>query len=101
MDYNFASISTVDKDLKEFLESPTQEKNLALLFQPVPANHTVYMCLIQRRYEGWLKSEYFDLYLQLGGWENRWDVMKREHLSNDSTKRYLRSTDESAVFHTM
>ena len=67
MDYDFASISTVDKDLKEFLESPTQEKNLALLFQPVPANHTVYMCLIQRRYEGWLKSEYFDLYLQLGG----------------------------------
>ena len=66
MDYDFASISTVDKDLKEFLESPTQEKNLALLFQPVPANHTVYMCLIQRRYEGWLKSEYFDLYLQLG-----------------------------------
>ena len=67
MDYEYASISTVDKDLKEFLESPTQEKNLDILFQPVPANRTVYMCLILRRYEGWLKSEYFDLYLQLGG----------------------------------
>ena len=67
LDDEFASRATGDKDLKEFLESASQEKYLALLFQPVPANHTVYMCLIQRRYEGWLKSEYFDLYLQLGG----------------------------------
>ena len=68
MNYDFALISNVNKDLQEFLENPTEEKNITLLFNPPPDNQSVYMCLVQRRYEGWLKSEYIDLYLQLGGY---------------------------------
>lgn len=67
MNYDFAVISNVSKELHDFLSNPTQEKNITLLFHPPPDNQTIYMCLIKRRYEGFLKSEYFDLYLQLGG----------------------------------
>ena len=72
MNYDFALISNVNKDLQEFLENPTEEKNITLLFNPPPDNQSVYMCLVQRRYEGWLKSEYIDLYLQLGGYRMEW-----------------------------
>lgn len=67
MNYDFAVISNISKELHDFMSNPTQEKNITLLFTPPPDNQTVYMCLIKRRFKGFLKSEYFDLYLQLGG----------------------------------
>lgn len=68
MDYDFAIISNTNKQLGDFLARPSENSNLLLLLTPPPNNGSIYMCLIQRRYVGWMRSEYFDLYLQFGGY---------------------------------
>ena len=45
MNYDFALISNVNKDLQEFLENPTEEKNITLLFNPPPDNQSV-ICVL-------------------------------------------------------
>ena len=77
MNYDFALMTSVSRDLHAFLENPTEQKSIALLFVPPPDNESVCMCLIKRRYEGWLKTEYFDLYLQMGGYVLDAFVMRR------------------------
>lgn len=67
MNYDLAVISNTNEQLSDFLARPSESNNLLLLFTPPPNNGSIYMCLIQRRYVGWMHSEYFDLYLQFGG----------------------------------
>ena len=67
MNYDFAVMTTVNGDFHAFLENPTEDKNVTLIFSSPPDNQSVYMCLIKRRYEGFLKTEYYDLYIQMGG----------------------------------
>ena len=77
MNYDFAVMTTVDRDLHAFLENPTEDKNVTLLFSSPPENQSVYMCLIKRRFEGFLKTEYYDLYLQVGGFVSLLSVISR------------------------
>ena len=67
MNYDFAIISNTNEQLSDFLTRPSESNNLLLLFTPPPNNGSIYMCLIQRRFVGWMHSEYYDLYLQFGG----------------------------------
>ena len=67
MNYDFAVISSHSAELDDFLANPTERRNLLLLFTPPPNNESIYMCLIRRRYEGWKRSQFYDLYLQFGG----------------------------------
>ena len=77
MNYDFAVMTTVDRDLHAFLENPTEDKNVTLLFSSPPENQSVYMCLIKRRFEGFLKTEYYDLYLQVGGFVSLLSLISR------------------------
>lgn len=67
MNYEYTFLSEINKELHEFIKNPTKETIVNVLFHPPPHNQSIYMCIIQRRKEGFLKSECYDLFLQCEG----------------------------------